>query len=151
MQPLARFREYKSRRPRNRCRLDVEMLEDRVVPSSGPINPLLSSIDDFPAAHTVVLDAGGTATQDGAINFNGDTDTFDFKATASGRITVKMIAQTQDLVSKLTAPGITLFSEHQTASPTLPATTLDDAIQFDVLAGHDYAIQAAGASGSRGF
>lgn len=140
----------KHARRKRRCRLELERLEDRITPSSGPIDPftLPDPADDFSEAHTIVL-AGGLASQDGAINYSDDTDTFQFTATESGRVTVKMTALTQDLGSVLAAPGTPLFSEQQT--PTLTPETLGDEIQFDVLAGQDYLIEAAGAASSIGF
>lgn len=150
--PLVSSRWPSFRRKPVRCRPGVERLEDRIMPSGGPIDPftLPSPQDDYPALQSITLTAN-SASQDGAINSSGDTDSFKFTATASGRVTVKMTALTNDLQSSLTAPGTTLYRAVQVASATLTAGTLDDVIQFDVLAGHDYTIQAAGGSSSVGY
>jgi hypothetical protein len=103
----------------------LEPLESRALPSA-----------------TIVLDSTGSATQVGTIQAGLQQDQYTFTAAVTGRMSVLMRAESEGLVSKVTAPGTTILDSAVFASTLHSAG--DDVIQFDVTAGNSYQLTATG-------
>src|SRR5438270_13872182 len=90
--PFGRTRSMPVRRSRRRAArpLRLELLEDRTL-LSGVLLP-----DDFgntfAQAAPVALDASGSGTQAGSIDYFGDLDMFQFAAPVTGGMTVQLQA-----------------------------------------------------------
>lgn len=130
-----------------------------LVSQAGPYVVTVTSIaDDFPdnQVFPIALDATGSGSQSGAINYSGDVDVFRFTASVSGTMTLMM--QNKDgssdistLSSELSVSGATVtydISPSRRSSDSTPAS--DRILQFHVDAGHEYTLRASGANGSIG-
>jgi SdrD B-like domain len=124
---------------------------------TGPYVLTVNSIaDDFPDATVYDIDLSKTSTQSGTINYAGDLDNFRFTATQSGVMTLKMQNQfgsddMSTLSCALSVSGATVtydLSPSRQSSDDTPAN--DRIVQFDVVKGSQYTVQASGANGSIG-
>ncbi len=121
---------------------------------TGPYVLTVDLIADDPSVQD--LDLSKTSTLSGAIKFADDVDSFRFTATQSGVMTLKMQNQlgsddVSTLQCALAVSGATLsydISPSRRSSNDTPAN--DRVVQFDVVEGRQYTIQASGANGSVG-
>src|SRR5262245_24499631 len=96
-------------RLRSRCRLMLESLEGRLVPSTGPLDPAVT--DDVPANSfaMISLDGAGAAMRKGTIDYAGDSDLFAFVSAVTGQTTIKVDGGVipEQTISVLVAAGQT--------------------------------------------
>src|SRR5262249_10130164 len=116
---------------------------------------ITSIADDFPDATVHTIDLRKTSTLSGAINYANDVDVFRFTATQSGVMTLKMQNQPGSAVVPTLLCALSVSGEASYAiSPPLlsfDGTMVNDRIvQFEVVKGQQYTIQASGANGSVG-
>jgi hypothetical protein len=113
-----------------------------------------SIADDYPdnEAFTIPLDATGSGTKSGAINYGGDVDVFHFTAPVSGTMTLKMhtpdLSGLQSEVAVGPAPVTYQVSPSVRSFESAPAN--DQILQFHVDQGVQYTVKASGANGSSG-
>jgi hypothetical protein len=124
---------------------------------TGPYVLTIDSIaDDFPDATVFPIDLSKTSTQAGTINYLDDVDNFRFTATQSGVMTLRMQNQpgsddVSTLQCALSVGGASLTYAISPLRHSAKDTQANDRIvQFNVVKGHQYTIQASGANGSVG-
>ncbi|MBL8796778.1 MAG: hypothetical protein JNM56_22955, partial [Planctomycetia bacterium] len=113
--------------------------------SAGPYVLTVNAFaDDFPDAgvKTVKLDADGTGSQSGRIDYIGDVDVFRFTATKSGTMTVTMEDDEWRFTGDLTvsSPDIS----YQFSGPPNPFLAYPRIVQFEVKDGVTYTVRASG-------
>jgi hypothetical protein len=119
---------------------------------------ITSIADDFPdnQVFPVTLNADGSGSQSGTINYSGDVDAFRFTAPVSGTMTLSMTqkpntANVYMLQSSLSVSGANIDYDitPSVRSPHgVPAN--NEILQFQVVQGQQYTVRAAGANGSSG-
>ena len=165
-----KFRSTSRRRPCNRVRLYLELLEDRTLPApltppspggrgqgegSGVASAVLASqtgvaINDdsgnpFDTAVPITLDAFGSGSQAWRHN-PGVVDTFSFEATQTGNMTVDM------LTTVPTSSTLTAYDSTQTQFASGNSTnSYDTSLTFAVTEDESYCIQVAALGGGRNY
>jgi hypothetical protein len=116
--------------------------------------PYVLTVDSI--ADAINWDLSKTSTQSGTINFPDDVNTFRFTATQSGLVTLKMqnqpgSADISTLRCALSVGGATVTYSISPPRQASGETAVNDRIvQFEVVKGQQYTIQASGANGSIG-
>src|SRR5262249_52410694 len=120
--------------------------------TGGYILTLTPVLDDFgntfDTAQPLTLAPTGPTTQEGAIDFPGDVDVFQFTALSTGTLNFQQQATLGSSLDSL----LTVFdgTQPQIASNDNSNGTLDSQVVVSVTAGQTYFIQAASSFGSTG-
>jgi hypothetical protein len=113
-----------------------------------------SIADDYPdsEAFTIALDATGTGTKSGVINYAGDVDVFHFTAPVSG--TMMLTMHTPDLSGLQSdvavGPATVTYQVAPSVRSLASAPANDQILRFHVDQGVQYTMRASGANGSSG-
>lgn len=123
--------------------------------ATGNYQVTITSIpDDFPdtTTNTILLNPDGSGVQNGVIDYSSDVDNFKFTAPVSGMMTLSMSTPAYaGLQSSLTVPGASILFDITPSPGSSPSQdTTNEILQFQVVAGQQYVVQAAGASSSYG-
>jgi hypothetical protein len=107
-------------------------------------------------ANDIDWDLSKTSTLPGTINFPDDVNNFRFTATQSGLVTLKMQNQPESDDNSTLHCALSVSGATETYSISPPRDSVsgslgnDRIVQFEVVKGHQYTIQASGANGTIG-